>query len=115
MRGARNEGEDDPGFRLWPVLFHDLMAGQHGRLYNASLRVFDQSWRIHKDCRNEAILIARIGRAEGRAEVMSNAPSAPTRLWLSELPGSGPRTSLQGTLRQETYIRVFIPVLPAQP
>ena len=54
------------------------------------------------------------GRVEDKAEEMSNSPNAPTRLWLSELPGSGPRTPMKGTLRQETYIRVYIPVQPAK-
>jgi hypothetical protein len=112
-RAARAGGEGDPTFRLWPALFHDLTAGQFGRLYNSSLRGLDESWRVGEKSPDEAILVARIGRAEGPAEAMSNAPSSPTRLWLGELPGRGPRAPLTGTLRQETYIRVFIPVAPA--
>ena len=38
---------------------------------------------------------------------------SPTRLWLKGLPGQGPRQPVPGTLRQETYIRVYIPVRPA--
>ena len=110
----RGENDDDPTFRFWPVLFHDLVQGQFGRLYNASMREMDQSWRVSEKNPNEAILIFRLGRVEDKAEEMSNAPNTPTRLWLSELPGSGPRTPLKGTLRQETYIRVYIPILPAQ-
>lgn len=113
-RGNRAENEDDPTFRLWPVLFHDLTVGQFGRLYNASVRPLDQSWRVTEKSPNQAILLARIGRAMGPAEAMSVPARAPTRLWLSEIPGDRPRTPLQGTIRQETYIRVFIPILPAR-
>jgi hypothetical protein len=110
--GSGSERDDDPMFRIWPVLFHELMQGHHGRQFNASVRSLDQSWRVGEQNNYEAILVARIGRTAGPAEQMSNSPNSPTRLWLGELPGSGVRTPLTGTIRQETYIRVFIPVLP---
>ena len=44
--GRYSYQEDDPNFRLWPVLFHELLTGQHARMYNASMRDLDQSWRI---------------------------------------------------------------------
>ncbi|MCE9533732.1 MAG: hypothetical protein K8T89_21780 [Planctomycetes bacterium] len=113
-KSKQADANSDPDFRLWPLLFHDLVQGQAGRLYNASFRNLDQSWRVAEKNPNEAILVARIGRSEGPAEEMSASPASPTRLWLNELPGSGPRTPFQGTIRQETYIRVFIPILPAR-
>lgn len=112
--GKPRENEDDPNFRLWSVLFHETITGHLGRVWNASLRDLDQSWRIGEKSPHEAILIARIGQTEGRAEEMSNSPAAPTRLWLNAIPGTGQRAPLSGTLRQETYIRVFIPIAPAK-
>jgi hypothetical protein len=111
---AKSDSEDDPNFRLWLVLFHELMQGQHGRLFNASVRNLDQSWRIAEKSPYEAVIIARIGRTEKAAEEMSNSPESPTRLWLNAIPGNGARKPLTGTMRQETYIRVFIPVLPTK-
>ena len=110
--GRPRENDDDPNFRLWPALFHDTTTGHLGRLWNASLRDLDQSWRINEKNPHEAVLIARIGRSEGPAEEMSNSPNAPTRLWLNAIPGKGQRERLTGTLRQETYIRVYIPIAP---
>ena len=36
--------------------------------------------------------------------------ASPSTLWLKALPGSGPRPAVPGTLQQETYIRIYIPV-----
>lgn len=110
--GKPRENDEDPNFRLWSPLFHETVTGHYGRLWNASFRDLDQSWRIAEKNPFEAILIARIGRVEGPAEAMSNSPNAPTRLWLNAIPGQGRRDALTGTLRQETYIRVFIPIVP---
>jgi len=109
-RAGRGEFDDDPRFNLWPALFHDLVEGQFGRLWNASVRELDQSWRVAEKSPNEAILIARLGRTMGPAEEISTSPASPTRLWLGRLPGTGQRPPIDGTMRQETYIRVYIPI-----
>ena len=96
------------------MLFHDLVQGQFGRLWNASVRELDQSWRVVEKNPNEAILIARLGRTMGPAEEISTSPASPTRLWLGQLPGSGSRPPIDGTMRQETYIRVYIEVFQFQ-
>jgi hypothetical protein len=110
----------NPNFRLWPVLFADVSMDVN-RQYapNASLRKLDQSWRVAADRPEQAVLVLRIGTKdrvnEGKtAEDMTRDPASPSRLWLGELPtGNKPRPALQGTLKQETYVRVFIPVKTA--
>ncbi|MBL8864203.1 MAG: hypothetical protein JNK93_01435, partial [Planctomycetia bacterium] len=41
----------------------------------------------------------------------ADSPS-PTRIWLKELPGAANRTPQQGTLQQETFVRIYLPVKP---
>ncbi|HKB03489.1 MAG TPA: hypothetical protein VKD90_14800 [Gemmataceae bacterium] len=107
----------NPNFRLWPVLFADVSMDVN-RQYapNASLRKLDQSWRVAADRPEQAVLVLRLPTRDGvkemkTAEDMTRDPASPSRLWLGELPtGNKPRPAVQGTLKQETYIRVFIPV-----
>ncbi len=114
-RAGRGEFADDPNFNLWPMLFHDLVQGQFGRHWNASVRQLDQSWRIGDKNPAEAVLIARLEPVSGPAEEISNSPSSPTRLWLGAIPGgTSSRQPIDGILRQETYIRVYIPISPLQ-
>lgn len=102
---------------LWGALFHEKALGSDVRpLQNASLRELDESWRLTEDNKDEAILVARIDRTTGPAEEVYADPTgpSPTRLWLKGLPGTGtPRAPTPGTLRQETYVRVYIPIRPA--
>ena len=108
-----------PEFRLWPALFYETLDVSGSASRNASLRDLDQSWRLSPENHDEAILLARVaapaGKKELPAEEVMQDPQTPTRLWLSELPGGkSSRTPLQGMVRQETYIRVFIPIPPAE-
>ena len=102
---------------LWGALFHEKALGSDVRaLQNASIRELDQSWRLSEDNKDEAILVARVERTTGPAEDAFKDPtgSSPTRLWLKGLPGPGAvRQPVPGTLRQETYVRVYIPIRPA--
>jgi hypothetical protein len=102
----------NPVFRLWPILFNDYANDTiREQASNASFRRLDQSWRIASDRPEQAMLLLRIPTREGPAEDISRSPESPSRLWLGQLPtGGGKRPSVQGTLKQETYIRVFIPV-----
>jgi hypothetical protein len=102
----------NPVFRLWPPMFNDsLLEAGRPLTPNASMRRLDQSWRVSQDHPEQAILVLRIPTREGQAEDVTRAGDSPSRLWLGELPTSGAkRPALQGTLKQETYIRVFIPV-----
>jgi len=106
-----------PNFRLWELLFTDIAAESlRTQGPNASLRRLDQSWRVGEDRPEQAILVLRIPTREGAAEETTQSPESPSRLWLGELPTSGgTRPALQGTLKQETYVRVFIPVKQQPP
>lgn len=97
------------------LLFHDSLEkpGQGG-LRNLSGRLLDQTWRL-KQFRNEAIVYgkwsAAPGTPPGSAETVTQGPMSPSRLWLGDLPAPGKtRPSLAGTVRQETYVRIFIPI-----
>ncbi len=102
---------------FWGVLFHEKGRGG-ADLANAGLRHLDQSWRVggggKESPADEAILVGRV-RATGGAEPLMTDPAGPsgTTLWLRETPGSGPRTPVPGTLRQETFVRVYVPIRPA--
>jgi hypothetical protein len=103
----------NPNFRLWPILFADVAVDQSHRQYapNASLRRLDQSWRITADHPEHAILVIRMATTENNAEDAMRSAGMPSRLWLDDLPTPGAkRPALKGTLKQETYVRVFIPV-----
>ncbi len=104
----------NPNFRLWPLLFHEAAKMDEvrgGRPSNVSLRELDQSWRVDAERGEQAVLLLRVPTREGPAEAMTTSPRSPSRLWLGASPTDGqPRPALPGTLRQETYIRVFIPV-----
>jgi hypothetical protein len=102
----------NPVFRLWPVLFAEISAeDSRAQAPNASLRRLDQSWRVGEDHPEQAILVLRIATRESQAEEMTESPTSPSRLWLGDLPSiGGKRPGLQGTLKQETYVRVLIPV-----
>ncbi|HJZ92411.1 MAG TPA: hypothetical protein VKE40_16160 [Gemmataceae bacterium] len=105
----------NPKFPLWPVLFSETLPASRNQVSNAGLRKLDQSWRIAPDRPEQAILVLRIATRETSAETATRDAASPSRLWLGELPtAGGPRPALQGTLKQETYVRVFIPVKPAK-
>ena len=103
------------------LMFHEASrSGDTKRIYsNGMLREYDQSWRISggegKDPGEFAILVGKLAVAKGDAESVNAGQSSATRLWLGALPdGVAKRPSLekQGTMRQETYVRVYLPVQP---
>jgi hypothetical protein len=102
----------NPNFRLWPVMFADIATdANRSTAPNASLRRLDQSWRVGIDNPEQAVLVLRVPTKEGPAEEIARSAMSPSRLWLGKLPtAGGQRPALQGTLKQETYIRVLIPV-----
>jgi len=84
-------------------------ASRQDEVQNRGLERLDQAWRVEQGA--EAILFARIPEAKiGADGDPAREQALPTRLWLGELPGPGERPALPGTLAQETYMRVFIPV-----
>ncbi|HLN32351.1 MAG TPA: hypothetical protein VK395_31770 [Gemmataceae bacterium] len=73
------------------------------------LRSLDQSWRIHH--KDEVILVGRVARHDGPAEVVTTGPESPTRLWLGNLPAPDQsRPQMVGTMTQETYVRIILPI-----
>ncbi|WP_143392820.1 hypothetical protein [Fimbriiglobus ruber] len=103
---------------MWGALFHEKATPPaSGALKNASIRELDQSWRVSEDNRDEVILLARIGPVSGLSEEMmtreAESPS-PTKLWVKSLPGgTAARDQVPGSMRQETYIRAYIPIRKA--
>ncbi|MFL5245432.1 MAG: hypothetical protein ACJ8FY_25325 [Gemmataceae bacterium] len=88
-------------------------AGARTQYGNSGLRYLDENWRVRPDHSGEAVLIARASPAHGPAEKITESAVSPSQLWLGRLPGSNAkRPELVGTLSQETYIRVYIPVKP---
>lgn len=103
--------------QLFGMLFHDAQPGGEDRPpVNATLRRLDQSWRLTEQNRDEVILVARLATERGAGTVLVGEPNSPspTKLWLKDLPGGGkPWPGLTGTVRQETFVRVYVPVKPA--
>jgi hypothetical protein len=99
--------------RLWlGLLFHQAWSGGQ-ETNNGSVRDLDQSWRLTDDDRDEVILVGRLPQVKGQAEDVTNGPASPSRLWLEKLPtDGGDRPKLLGTLRQDTIVRVFLPLTP---
>ncbi len=105
---------------IWGALFHEKATGSGKALSNASLRDLDQSWRVEEAAKakyfDEAILVASLAPPSGPTEAMMTDPTgpSPTKLWLrGGLPGGKTaREPVPGTMRQETYIRVYIPIRP---
>ncbi len=128
----RDEGADSPIFRKSPfdpttivkeILFHELVDTAH--LRNHSLRRLDLSWRLQEQQRprqnlvREAILFGRIPTASGPAEqlAVSKDRPLPSLLWLNWLnnvaqSGQG-RPPIPGTMVQDTFVRVLLPVRAA--
>jgi hypothetical protein len=105
------------------MLFHDFIDGGHVQR-NHLLRPLDFGWRIddrffgQNDRRTrEVILFARVRPKVDAAETLTIDPKnpLPTKLWLGDLPDQEkkPRPALSGQLNQDTYIRVLLPVRPA--
>jgi len=62
------------------------------------------------------IVLLKLAPTSGPSEEMfTDASSAsPTKLWVKGTPGKEPRPAVPGVLQQETYVRIFIPVLTAK-
>jgi hypothetical protein len=107
----------DPTQNIKNLLFQARLAGPVQER-NHSFRRLDQSWRLYPerwerqpDATREAILFARLPRSTGQAAGSRSPIEAD--LWLGELPGEGKtRPALPGSLIQDTYLRVYLPVTP---
>jgi hypothetical protein len=97
-----------------PLLFRDV-----GGRPNSGLRQLDETWRVSQQgegrerrFRDEVVLVARTPPRTDKAETVTQDGVSPSRLWLDDLPGSRPqRPPLSGYLQQETYVRIYIPLV----
>lgn len=114
-----NFGNNDPvvspstAFPMLSVLFHEKATSTTSGLKNASLRSLDQSWRLNEkvERRNEVIVVGRVAVTTGPAEETLGDRYSPSQLWLKGMPGDGkPREPIRGAGRQETYVRMYLPV-----
>jgi len=120
-RGFDGRGHllNDPTVTVKGLLFQQS-SDSTGQERNHSFRRLDQSWRLSSErwqrpgLTREAILFARLPQTVGQAQQDNGGSGA--ALWLGELPGEGrTRPPLPGSLTQDTYLRVYLPVTPAQP
>lgn len=94
------------------ILFHEA-GDQNTRGRNTVLRHLDQTYRLLS--KDELILVGRVVRKEGAAEDVTQDAAVPTRLWLGDLPAAmKQRPVVSGTMTQDTYVRVFIPIRAAK-
>jgi hypothetical protein len=88
-------------------LFFTQREGANSR--NSTMRYLDQSWRLPN--KNEVFVVGRVPRQEGLALELMESPAAPSKLWIGEIPGPGvSRPPMTGTLTQETFVRILLPV-----
>ena len=102
------------GLPLWGLLFHEAsLRNDEGVIpRNASVRRLDQSWRLAPDNRDEVIVMGRAVPPQGPAGDLFNGPASPTRLWLHGQPQwtAQQPPPVPGVGRQETYVRLYLPV-----
>ena len=104
------------------ILVHSKFDSQN-TVRNYLLRPLDLGWRMVEEPRGqtdrrtrEAILFARVRYPAGSAEALTSDAKKPlpTNLWLQGIPETGhERPGLSGQLNQDTYIRVILPLRPA--
>jgi hypothetical protein len=104
------------GWMMKSMLFNEADKNSNNRLRNSSLRQFDQSWRLKRA--DEVIVVGRASTGSDKltaAEKVAQDGVSATRLWLGKLPTPREaRPPLVGMLSQETFVRVFLPVAPAE-
>jgi hypothetical protein len=114
----------DPTSLIKKILFHERID-MRNIVRNHSLRPLDLGWRIQAEPHDqanarrtrEAILFARVRHVSGPAETITNDSQLPlpTKLWLGDIPEPGrARPNLVGQLNQDTYVRVILPLRPAE-
>jgi hypothetical protein len=113
----------EDGFQAGPLvnrlLFHEKTSLADKRRDN-QLRPLDQSWRLRdpnprETIIQEAILYGRLPRRRERADRKTSDPASPARLTLVDAAGQeAHERPVPGTLVQETFVRIYLPVPPGQ-
>jgi hypothetical protein len=106
-------GANSSTLPLFGLLFHEgaLSFAEGVFPRNASLRRLDQSWRLHPEHISEIILVGRALLPVDDAERQLSGPFSPSLLWWRQSPDSAtPRTPLTGRGRQETWVRMYLPI-----
>jgi len=101
---------------LRSLLFHDAGADEPP---NSVLHRLEEGWRLvpqgegpQRQYRDEVVLVARTPPRMDSAETVAQDGVSPSRLWLDQLPGrQAQRPVLSGFLQQETYVRIYIPLI----
>jgi hypothetical protein len=104
-----------PSALIKSMLFFDK-TDDANQIYNSGLRCLDQFWRQEEQPK-EILLFGRVDpegkEGHGPSETVTQKGLSPSRLWLGALPGTGQqRKELDGTMTQETYVRIYIPITP---
>ena len=121
-RAASDNGLYNPTGTMKKILFYEN-ADPSNVLHNQLLRHLDYSWRFQKEDGKygglrEVVLYARVRYRSGQIDSLCEDAGnpLPTHIWLGNLPGTNQakRPPLSGgTMNQDTYIRVLLPVRPA--
>ena len=125
--GTKEDAVDmrfNPTSTVKRMLFHERFD-RGNTLHNHSLRPLDLGWRVNDEqgsrgSTREAILFARVKPVSDAADSIQRDPKSPTstKLWLGELPEAGTTgrepPTLAGNMNQCTYIRVILPLKPAE-
>lgn len=101
------------GLPLLGLLFHEGALSFADGVFprNASLRRLDQSWRLHPEHTHELLLVGRAVPPGDDAEAQLAGPFSPSLLWWRQPPSSAtPRIPLTGRGRQETWVRLYLPI-----
>jgi hypothetical protein len=118
--GNRTVGFNPVAAQVTPIALKNLMFQQKANpnVPDNALRYLDQSWR-HKR-RDEVIIFGRVpspqtagaqGQQDLPAEEVAKGDGSLSHLWIGAIPGTGqPRPDLLGTMHQEGYVRIIIPV-----
>jgi hypothetical protein len=110
-RGGASDTREPAESIVRALAFYDaLPQSQRSNLRDTSLRYLDQTWRL-RHIQDEVILFGRVPVQQGDAQTVAQNPGSPSRLWLRDLPQADrPWPGLSGTLRQETFVRIYVPV-----
>jgi hypothetical protein len=119
--GDRTSSKFEASAVVQTLCFHEAVdLNKHWT--NHFFRRLDESWRLSDKDRHlyqgtrDAVLFARLPRNDGAAERVNADAHTPTRLWLGDLPGGQKtRPALAGSMIQDTYIRIFLPVRAKAP